>query len=46
MNNLVFASHGYPEKRRQRKMLVTAGLESLNVHSILQLIQVDEAQAE
>lgn len=27
-------------------MLVTAGLEALNVCSILQLIQVDEAQAE
>lgn len=46
MNHFVSSSHAYPQKRRQRKLLVTAGPESLNVHSILQLIQVDEAQAE
>lgn len=33
-------------KEDRGNLLITAGLEALNVCSILQLIQVDEAQAE
>lgn len=34
------------EKEDRGNLLITVGLEALNVCSILQLIQVDEAQAE